>query len=203
GNGAASNFSATSATVYTATITPAADGTVTVDVAGSAAQDSAGNGNTAATQFSIENDETSPTVALTTGSADPVSGAFTITATFSEAVTGFAIGDLSVGNGAASNFSATSATVYTATITPAADGTVTVDVAAAAAQDSAGNGNVAATQFSIENDETGPTVALSTGSADPVSGAFTITATFSEAVTGFAIGDFSVGNGAASSFSAT
>ncbi|MFY0636287.1 Ig-like domain-containing protein, partial [Maricaulis maris] len=173
------------------------------DVAGGAAQDSAGNGNTAATQFSIENDGTSPTVALSTGSADPVSGAFTITATFSEAVTGFAIGDFSVGNGAASNFSATSATVYTATITPAADGTVTVDVAAAAAQDGAGNGNVAATQFTIENDETGPTVALSTGSADPVSGAFTITATFSEAVTGFAIGDFSVGNGAASNFSAT
>ncbi|MFY0638986.1 Ig-like domain-containing protein, partial [Maricaulis maris] len=83
-------------------------------VAGGAAQDGAGNGNVAATQFTIENDETGPTVALTTGSADPVSGAFTITATFSEAVTGFAIGDFSVGNGAASSFSATSATVYTA-----------------------------------------------------------------------------------------
>ncbi|RKQ94128.1 uncharacterized protein DUF1573 [Maricaulis maris] len=203
GNGAASSFSATSATVYTATITPTADGTVTVDVAGGAAQDGAGNGNTAATQFTIENDETAPTVALTTGSADPVSGAFTITATFSEDVTGFAVGDFTVGNGAASGFSATSATVYTATITPTADGTVTVDVAGGAAQDAAGNGNTAATQFTIENDETGPTVALTTGSADPVSGVFTITATFSEDVTGFVVGDFTVGNGAASGFSAT
>jgi hypothetical protein len=203
GNGAVSNFSATSATVYTATITPAADGTVTVDVAGGAAQDSAGNDSTAATQFSIENDETVPTVVLTTGSVDPVSGAFTITATFSEGVNGFGLGDFSVGNGGASNFAAMSVTVYTATITPASDGSVTVDVGANAAQDGAGNGNAAATQFSIENDETLPTVALSTGSADPVSGTFTITATFSESVTGFAVGDFSVGNGSASDFAAT
>lgn len=202
GNGTASGFSATSAAVYTAIITPAADGAVTVDIASGAAQDAAGNDNAAATQFSIENDETAPTVALASGSADPVSGAFTITATFSEDVTGFGLGDLTVGNGSASSFSATSATVYTATITPSADGTVTVDVAGGAAQDDAGNASSAAIQFSIENDQTGPSVVLSTGSLDPVSGAFTVTATFSESVTGFALGDFSVSNGAASGFSA-
>ena len=43
---------ATSTTVYTALITPTADGTVTVDVAANAAQDLAGNGNTAAAQVS-------------------------------------------------------------------------------------------------------------------------------------------------------
>ena len=199
GNGAASAFSATSATVYTALITPAGDGTVTVDVASGAAQDAAGNDNAAATQFSISNDETAPTVALTTGSSDPVSGAFTVTATFSEDVTGFALGGFTVGNGAASAFSATSATVYTALITPAGDGTVTVDVASGAAQDAAGNDNAAPPQFSISNDETAPTVVITGPSAVQI-GAFSVSFDFSEDVTGFALADISVANGTASGF---
>ena len=198
GNGAASAF-AGSGTTYSATITPAADGAVTVDLAAAAAQDSAGNDNTAATQFSITNDETGPTVALSTPAADPVSGAFTLNVVFSESVTGFTVGDLTVGNGAASAF-AGSGTTYSATITPAADGAVTVDVAAAAAQDAAGNDNSAATQFSITGDGTVPSVVLSSGSSDPVSGAFTLDVVFSESVTGFAVGDLTVGNGVASAF---
>ena len=202
GNGAASAFSATSGSVYTATITPAADGPVTIDVPLDAADDAAGNGSNAATQFTIENDETAPTLTISTVSADPVSGAFTAAFIFSEDVTGFTLGDISVGNGAASGF-AGSGSVYSATITPASDGTVTVDVAAGVAQDDAGNNNTAATQFSIENDETVPTVAITSSASDPVSGAFSVTITFSEDVTGFSVGDISVGNGAASAFSAT
>ncbi|KYG71348.1 putative secreted protein (Por secretion system target) [Roseivirga ehrenbergii] len=316
GNGAASNFATTSASIYTATITPATDGEVTLDVAGGAAQDVAGNNNSAATQFSITNDETAPTVlevtsnvnntsfkigdqvniyvqyseevfvtgtpqleletgdtdrtidyvdrssstlrfvytvqtgdvsedldvtstsalslnggtivdavninadldvqqgdvggsltsknividgvapglAITSDANDPQSGAFTATFTFSESVTGFDASDISVGNGAASNFSATSATLYTATITPSSDGEVTVDVAAGKATDIAGNGNTAATQLSVTNDETAPTVTISS-SADPTSGLFTATFTFSEEIFGFDLNDITVGNG--------
>ena len=43
---------------------------------------------------------------------------------------------------------------YTVTITPEASGTVTVDIAAGAAQDSAGNPSAAADQFSIVADLT-------------------------------------------------
>ncbi|WP_343165236.1 MULTISPECIES: beta strand repeat-containing protein [Hyphobacterium] len=196
GNGSASNFQTTSASVYTATITPAGDGAVSVDVAAAAASDAAGNDNAAATQFSVTADATAPTLAIT-GPAGPVSGAFTATFTFSEDVTGFTLGDISVGNGAASNLQTISASVYTATITPAGDGSVTVDVAGAAASDAAGNDNAAATQFSVTNDATAPTLAI-TGPAGPVSGAFTATFTFSEDVTGFTLGDISVGNGAGS-----
>ncbi len=202
GNGAASNFNATSATVYTATITPAADGATTLDVTADKANDAAGNGNTAATQLSVTNDETKPTIMIT-ASADPTSGAFTATFTFSEDVTGFVVGDVTVGNGAASNFNATSAKVYTATITPTADGAVTIDVAADKANDAAGNGNTAATQLSVTNDETKPTVTITSNAANPQSGAFTATFTFSEAVTGFVVGDITVGNGAASNFNTT
>ena len=96
-------------------------------------------------------DNTAPTVTIT-GVPATSTAAFTATFTFSEAVTGFVVGDITLGNATASNFTATSTTVYTALITSTASGTVTVtvtvDVAAAVAQDAAGNGNTAATQAS-------------------------------------------------------
>lgn len=156
GNGAASNFNATSASVYTATITPASDGAVTVNVAADKATDAAGNANTAASQLSVTNDETAPTVTITSDAGNPQSGAFTATFTFSEAVSGFAIGDVSLSNALINNFDNSNAPIYTATITPENDGAVTVEVNAGAAQDNAGNDNTAATQLSVTNDETAP-----------------------------------------------
>lgn len=203
GNGSVINFSVVSSSVYIATITPAADGPVTVDVGAAVAQDAAGNANTAAAGYSINSDVTAPTAEITSGATDPVSGSFTVTVTFSEVVTGFDLNDLTVGNGTASDLGSTSANVYTATITPAADGPVTVDVAAAAAQDAAGNANVAATQFSITNDVKAPTVAITTSATDPVSGAFTVFFTFSEGVTEFGLDDITVDNGAASALEST
>ncbi|MEM9600991.1 MAG: Ig-like domain-containing protein, partial [Pseudomonadota bacterium] len=199
GNGTASNFVATSSSVYTATIAPSADGAVTVNIAAGAAQDSAGNASEAASQFSLQNDATAPTVAITSSATDPVSGAFPITVTFSEAVTGFALGDLTIGNGAASDFAATSATTYTATITPTADGAVTVDVAAGAAQDTAGNNSEAASQFSLESDTTAPTLSILVDTLE-VSGPFTATFEFSEPVGDATVDRFTVTNGAISEF---
>ncbi len=200
GNGGAGAFNAVSSTVYTAEITPTTDGAVTVDVASNVAQDGAGNDNTAATQFSIIADLTDPIVTITSAAADPIDGAFTATFTFSEAVTGFVVGDITVGNGGAGAFNAVSSTVYTAEITPTTDGAVTVDVNAAVAQDAAGNDNTAATQFSITADLTAPSVTITSAAADPIDGAFTSTFTFSEAVTGFVVGDITVGNGSAGAF---
>ena len=56
-------------------------------------------------------------------------GPFSITVTFSESVTGFELDDLVVGNGSASDLQRSGAS-YTATVTPAASGTVTVDIVA-------------------------------------------------------------------------
>jgi hypothetical protein len=69
------------------------DGPVIVDVAADVAEDAATNKNTAATQLSVTTDQTPPTVALTSNANDPHSGVFTVTVTFSEAVTGFVLGD--------------------------------------------------------------------------------------------------------------
>jgi len=90
-------------------------------------------------------------IARPVGQSGPVNGEFNITITFSESVTGFTINDLTVGNGTAGSFSG-SGTTYTAMITPSGDGPVTVDIAADVAIDGAGNGNEAATQFSVTND---------------------------------------------------
>ncbi len=88
-------------------------------------------------------DNTAPSVEITVPATSDAP--FTATFTFSEPVTGFVLGDIAVANGAASEFTDTDGgTTYTATITPEADGGVTVDVAADAAEDAAGNGNVAA-----------------------------------------------------------
>jgi hypothetical protein len=199
GNGSVAGFTDAGGGLFQVDIEPSGDGTVTVDVAAGVATDAAGNANTAATQFSIEVDGTPPAVSISTASADPVSGVFSITVEFTEDVTGFAVGDITVGNGSAGNF-AGSGDTYTADITPAADGTVTVDVAFSVAQDAAGNDNTAAPQFTIESDSTAPAVEITTSSADPVSGAFSVTFTFTEDVTGFAVGDITVGNGTAGSF---
>ena len=92
-------------------------------------------------------DNTAPTVAISDVPATS-DAPFTATFTFSEAVTGFAVGDITLGNATASSFTVTSTTVYAALVTPTATGAVTVDVSANAAQDAAGNGNTAATRAS-------------------------------------------------------
>ena len=157
GNGSASELQGNEAS-YTATVTPTASGAVTVDIAAGAAEDSAGNPSVAADQFSITADPTpvdttAPTVTITSAASEPVSGPFSITVTFSEPVTGFELPDLVVGNGSASELQGNEAS-YTATVTPTASGAVTVDIAAGAAEDSAGNPSVAADQFSITADPT-------------------------------------------------
>ena len=70
-----------------------------------------------------------------------------VTVTFNEPVTGFAVGDLSVGNGAVSNFVAQSSTIYTFNVAPAANGAVTVNIAGGAANDLAANASNAAAQL--------------------------------------------------------
>ena len=112
---------------------------------------SAVSANSTTNTFTV--DTVRPTVAISSttaangGSTSTSPIAYTIT--FSENVTGFVAGDLTVTNGAISGFSAVSGTTYTFNVTPAANGAVTVDVPANVAQDGAGNSNTAATQYSI------------------------------------------------------
>ena len=79
-----------------------------------------------------------------------INSPITVTATFSEAIFGFKVEDVSVVNGAASNFEGSDGdTVYTFGVTPNAIGPLTVDIAAGVAQDADSNDNTEAAQLSL------------------------------------------------------
>ncbi|MDW3192036.1 MAG: Ig-like domain-containing protein [Cytophagales bacterium] len=198
-NGAASEF-AGSETTYTATITPDAEGELTINVAASVTTDAAGNANSAASELSVNYDVTSPSPILSTASTD-VNASFEVTITFDESVDGFTVDDLEIDNGAADDFSGTG-TTFTATITPDTEGEVTVNVASSVATDAADNANTAASELSVNYDVTGPTPVISTASND-VNASFEVTITFDESVDGFTVDDLAIDNGAADDFSGT
>jgi Ca2+-binding RTX toxin-like protein len=158
-NSKISNFTG-SGTTYNFTVTPNADGAVTVDVPAATATDIAGNNNTAATQLTRTADITAPTVTLTSTDTTTVNAAFSVTATFSEDVTGFDNTDITVANATVGNFARLDAKTYTFDVTPSADGNVTVDVLAAKATDTAGNNNTAATGLTRTADITAVTANL-------------------------------------------
>src|SRR6476661_7202844 len=189
-----------SGTTYTFTVTPNADGPVTVDVPAATATDIAGNNNTAATRLTRTYDATAPTVALTSAPATTVNAPFSVTATFSENVTGFDNTDITVANATVDNFVTLDAKTYSFDVTPTADGNVTVDVLAAQATDTAGNNNTAATGLTRSADFTAPTVILTSAPATRVNAPFSVTATFSEDVTGFDNTDITVANATVDNF---
>lgn len=94
-------------------------------------------------------DTTGPTCTITAPVSSLIVAAFTATFTFSEEVSGFVVGDITLINASASNFATSDNITFTATITPTATGTVTIDVSAGVCTDAAGNANIAATQFSV------------------------------------------------------
>ena len=187
-------------TVYTATITPTASGTVTIGVAANVATDAANNQNTAATSKSVtvSVDTTSPGVTVSVPSGVQ-NGRFSVTITFTEAVSGFTQSDLSLsGTASITSWSANSDdTVYTATITPTVSGTVTIGVAANVATDAANNSNTAATSKTVTVDVDRPTVTIGVP-AGTQTGAFDATITFSEAVSNFVGSEVSLSGSAAS-----
>ncbi|MEI7687049.1 MAG: Ig-like domain-containing protein, partial [Planctomycetota bacterium] len=200
-NGSISNLASTDSKTYTATLTPSANGLVTVNLAAGAAFDAANNGNTAAAPYSITFDTAPPTVAITTTASDPTSlTSIPITLTFNESVLGFTQSGVNVTNGTISNFVAVNETTYTFSIIPAASGLVTVRVLASSAHDAANNNN-AETTFSITSNLVVPTVTITSSETSPTKAAsIPVTVTFSEDVTGFTASSFTIANGTASGF---
>lgn len=118
-------------------------------------RDAAGNWSSPA-GYSINIDTTAPTVSITSTETSPSNAAsFPITITFSETVSNFVVGDVTVSNGTKANFGG-SGSIYTVDVIPTGQGAVTVDVAGSVANDAAGNNNSAATQLSITYDSVGP-----------------------------------------------
>ena len=116
-----------------------------------------------------------------------------MTATFSEPVYGFAVGDITVTNGTAGSFTGIDGdTVFTYIVTPNADGLVTTTVPAASAADLATNPNSVSNTISRTYDATRPTVTIHRASsqADPTNASpIHFTVVFSEPVSGFTAAD--------------
>ncbi len=202
--GAKGAFASTSARVYTLAVTPTSGSNVVVTVAANSASDGLNTGPASAVSATATWDAVAPTVGIT-GVPPKINSttALTATFTFSEDVTGFATGDVTVTGGAKGAFASTSARVYTLAVTPTSGSNVVVTVAANSASDGLNTGPASAVSATATWDAAAPTVAI-TGVPSKINSttAFTATFTFSEDVTGFVTGDVTVTGGTKGTFTA-
>jgi hypothetical protein len=178
------------------------NGTVQVRVS-----DSSGNAGTVITHNYLL-DTTPPTVAISSDTSTLRAGqSATISFTFSEAPSGFTLGDLIASGGTLSGFAATAnPLVYTVVLTPTVgfNGSASVTLGNNLYTDTAGNNGSGGSSPSISVDTLVPTLTItSSASALKVGETATITFTFSDAPSAFALGDISTNNGALSALTAT
>lgn len=197
-NGTVSGL-AGSGTTYSFQVAPTAQGLVSVQVTAGAATDAAANPNTASNAVSRTFDNVRPGVTLATAAPEPTNTSpIPVTVTFTEAVTGFALSDLTLVNATAANLVGTG-TSYTFDLVPAGQGAVSATVNVNAAQDAATNQSTASNTLSRTFDSTAPTTVLATSAAAYSKTApFPMTITFSKSVTGLVLTDLTVTNGTAS-----
>jgi hypothetical protein len=197
-------FAQVSPTVYTLVVTPVAAtqaGQIVLSVPAGAGADPAGNPTGAGAAIQAY-DTAPPSVAITNNAPAVATGAVTFTFTFSEAVTGFDVTDITVAGGSlvASSFSGSGST-YVAQYLPTAgtSGTMTVGVAANVAVDAVSLPNTAAPSSAVTYDRLAPTLVSITDSIPETAGpaGVSFTFTFSEAVTGFDLADITFTGGQA------
>ena len=112
-------------------------------------------------------DTVDPTVTITSAQvndAGAYNAAVTLAFATSASTSNFAAGDITDGGAECSFGSLTtvSGSSYTIVCTPSAEGSVTINIAASAFTDAAGNGNTVATQFDWTHDVTAPSMTIST-----------------------------------------
>ena len=154
--GAASDRAHSSANqTFTFTLTPDVEGDVTAKIPADSVTDPAGNDNTESNTLRVVFDRTAPGPTLSTGAASLTNAAsVTVTVDFGEAIDAstFAISDVSVTNGTASNLSGQSGDrIFTFTLMPDGDGEgdVTAVIPAGSVTDPAGNYNTASNILSV------------------------------------------------------
>jgi hypothetical protein len=192
------------------------DGTVIADVAAGVAHDAAENANVASPSEddnTVTYDATPPAVTINqaAGQADPTNNStINFTVVFSEPVTGFATGDVTL-NGTAGATTATvsgSGDTYNVAVSGMAnDGTVTATIAAGVATDLAGNPNEASTSLdnTVTYDATPPAVSNIAPTVIAVNTSFDLTATVNDVGLGgsnIASADYQVDGGSWTSMTA-
>jgi hypothetical protein len=206
-NGTLSNVSSSDGGItWTATFTPTVDvtdSTNLISLDNSGVQNASGNsgvGVTDSNNYAIDTARPTATIVVADNRLG-IGETTTVTITFSEAVSGFDLSDLSVANGVLSNLASSNGGVtWTATLTPTAninDTTNLILLDTGNVADAAGNAGAA---IAISNnyalDATRPTATIVVANPHLGIGQTTlVTFTFSEAVSDFDLSDLSVTNG--------
>ncbi|MBL7090090.1 Ig-like domain-containing protein, partial [Acidovorax sp.] len=205
-------------TTWTATFTPsngvtAASNVITLDNTGvTDAAGNAGSGTTDSGNYAI--DTVRPTLASSITISDTalrIGDTATVTFTFTEAITGFTIADLSAPNAVLSSLSTSDGGItWTATLTPSAstmDSSNVITLDYTGITDLSGNtGLSTATSGNYAVDTVRPTLASAITISDTalrIGDTATATFTFTEAVTGFTIADLNAPNASLSSLSSS
>ena len=174
-NGTLSDLTVSSATVRTATFTPTIQGAYTINVPANKFADASGNTNTSASTFTF-NFDAAPTMTITSttlasGSSSNIAS-IPLTFTASEAITGFAVEDISFNKGTLGDLSG-SGSIYTTTFTQGGQGEHIINVPVGVYIDASGNSNTAASSFNWTYDSVVPTMDISSTTFGVTSGSTT------------------------------
>ncbi len=156
-NGTVDNLSGEGDT-YSATVSPASDGEITITLPASSVSDLANNGNAISNTLTVVVNSALVTVEITASAASPINEAFGITVEFGADVQGLDLTDFMATNATVSDLSG-SGSSYAATVTPSADGIVSVELPFGSVTGLDGNENAAAV-FSTIFDGTAPVLTL-------------------------------------------
>ncbi|PBJ14163.1 BNR/Asp-box repeat protein [Pseudomonas ogarae] len=198
---------------WTGTLTPSASTSdtsnlITLDNTGVAdAAGNAGSGTTDSNNYAIDTARPTATIVVA-DTAIAIGETSVVTITFSEAVTGFTLADLSVTNGSLSGLSTSDNITYTATFTPSAgvsDATNLITLNNTGVVDGAGNtgsGTTDSNNYAVDTLRPTATIVVA-DTALSVGETSLVTITFSEAVSGFDNSDLSIANGTLSAVSSS
>ncbi|MBI6953441.1 Ig-like domain-containing protein [Pseudomonas sp. CCOS 191] len=197
---------------WTATFTPSSNITdttnlITLDNSGVAdLAGNAGSGTTDSNNYAVDTQRPTATIVVADNNLT-VGETTTVTITFSEAVTGFTLADLTVANGNLSGLSSSDGGItWTATFTPSVnvqDATNVIALSNSGVADLAGNagsGTTNSNNYGVSTMQPTATVVVS-DAALRIGETSLVTITFSEAVSGFTNADLTVANGTLSAVS--
>ncbi|NBK42042.1 pyrrolo-quinoline quinone, partial [Pseudomonas soli] len=197
---------------WTATFTPSSNITdtsnlITLDNSGVAdLAGNAGSGSTDSNNYTIDTQRPTATIVVADNNLT-VGETTTVTITFSEAVTGFTLADLTAPNGNLSGLSSSDGGItWTATFTPSVnvqDATNVIALSNSGVADLAGNagsGTTNSNNYGVSTLQPTATVVVS-DAALRIGETSLVTITFSEAVSGFTNADLTVANGTLSAVS--
>ncbi|MDH1103178.1 Ig-like domain-containing protein [Pseudomonas mosselii] len=199
---------------WTATFTPTSaitDATNVITLDNTGVTDAAGNagaGTTDSNNYAIDTQRPTATIVMADSNLT-VGETTTVTITFSEAVSGFTLADLTAPNGTLSGLSSSDGGItWTATFTPTVnvqDTTNVITLNNTGVADLAGNvgaGTTSSANYTVSTLQPTATVVVS-NPALRVGETSQVTFTFSEAVTGFTNADLTVANGTLSAVSSS